>query len=155
MMMKNITALLLLAISFTIGNAASLTTDDKRKLGTTCGTCDAGNNPCQAGGTQLYFPLCGARRRYVQCDESGGCFEKRCAKGTRWNQDFQACVHKKCGGECRNRCKSKDVAAGDFYRPHCSDETKYQQCDASGGCFERHCAPGTVWSDAAETCVEP
>eukprot|EP00567_Pseudictyota_dubia_P002905 CAMPEP_0197450438 /NCGR_PEP_ID=MMETSP1175-20131217/25402_1 /TAXON_ID=1003142 /ORGANISM="Triceratium dubium, Strain CCMP147" /LENGTH=151 /DNA_ID=CAMNT_0042982863 /DNA_START=90 /DNA_END=545 /DNA_ORIENTATION=- len=150
--MTKVSAVLLLAVSLSVGNAASLGADNNRILAT-CGTCKDGNNPCEAGGEQLYFPYCDSRRRYVQCDEFGGCFRQRCGKGTRWSQDFKACVHKRCG-ECRNRCKAEDVAGGDYYRKHCSDETKYQQCDDFGGCFEMDCAPGTVWKNSLNVCVE-
>ena len=42
----------------------------------------------------------------------------------------------------------------DLYFPHCDKESnKYIQCDAFGRCYERPCAPGTVWDQDALTCV--
>jgi len=62
-----------------------------------------------------------------------------------------------CGGN--NPCTEEDIfgnprfPGGQFYFPHC-DPTKFVQCDAHGGCFDRPCAPGTGWSNDAYTCTQ-
>mmetsp|Transcript_29824 Transcript_29824/g.43580 ORF Transcript_29824/g.43580 Transcript_29824/m.43580 type:complete len:151 (-) Transcript_29824:252-704(-) len=150
MMIKNIFSLLFFVVSFIMVRAMDMDfNEEERDLSNCSKTCS--NNPCTAGGNQTFFEHC-RRRMFIQCDESGGCTEQRCKKGTRWNQEFQACVHKRCG-ECRNNCKSKNVDAGELFSKHCNDKTKFRQCDALGGCFEMECPPGTVWKQKKNACV--
>jgi len=148
-MIKNIFAIIFLAVSLSMVRAVDIDFDDGRNLKNCDKTCD--NNPCKKGGKQLYFEHC-RRRMFIQCDEHGKCFEERCKKGTRWNQEFQACVHRSCG-DCKNNCNAQDVAAGKLYSNHCTDKKKFRQCDKFGGCFVMDCPPGTVWKNKKNACV--
>lgn len=55
--------------------------------------------------------------------------------------------------ECGNPCTETNIQNGRLYHSHCSDAHKFLQCDAFGGCDERYCALGTVWSQHHTTCV--
>jgi len=81
-----------------------------------------------------------------------------------WDQGCANLAKNNCGNLCRyggdtccptcpdNPCV--DGARGaDLYHDHCDDPAKFIQCNAWGKCFEMPCAPGTVWNDAANTCV--
>eukprot|EP00565_Helicotheca_tamesis_P009311 CAMPEP_0185735024 /NCGR_PEP_ID=MMETSP1171-20130828/24129_1 /TAXON_ID=374046 /ORGANISM="Helicotheca tamensis, Strain CCMP826" /LENGTH=99 /DNA_ID=CAMNT_0028405189 /DNA_START=68 /DNA_END=363 /DNA_ORIENTATION=+ len=99
-MTKKIFSALFFMVALAAVRATNTNAEDKRDLitepmGGCSKTCEA-ENPCKAGGDQFFFEHC-LRRKFIQCDEFGGCFEKGCPRGTRWNQDFHACVHKRCG----------------------------------------------------------
>lgn len=142
-MMKTTLSFLFLALSLIATGAK------KRDLeGSTGTTCDT--NPCVPGG-DLYLKHA-KRRMYIQCGPGGECSEMKCPDGTRWNQGFLTCVHRKCG-ECNNGCDADRIAAGKLYRKHCKDPSKYRQCDKFGGCFVMDCPAGTVWKNSKKTCV--
>eukprot|EP00565_Helicotheca_tamesis_P009065 CAMPEP_0185725878 /NCGR_PEP_ID=MMETSP1171-20130828/2011_1 /TAXON_ID=374046 /ORGANISM="Helicotheca tamensis, Strain CCMP826" /LENGTH=156 /DNA_ID=CAMNT_0028394101 /DNA_START=128 /DNA_END=598 /DNA_ORIENTATION=+ len=154
MKIEYIFSILSLAASIFMVHSIDLDFDDKRELlgnSVNCTmTCELGN-PCEPGTDQFFYRHC-KRRFYMQCDANGGCFEKKCPKGTRWNQDFLSCVHKTCG-ECNNNCRGKDVAEGKFHKRHCTSDTKFRQCDNFGGCFEMDCPAGTIFKNKKRGCV--
>ena len=53
--------------------------------------------------------------------------------------------------DANNPCTPENIHNGNFYFPH-HDVAKFVQCDAHGGCFVMHCAPGTIWDPNLNTC---
>ncbi|ESN98284.1 hypothetical protein HELRODRAFT_193029 [Helobdella robusta] len=127
---------------------------------------------------QYYFAYDASDSKFVQCDEWGGCFVMPCALGTVWSSEAYTCVH---GNSDNNRVTTTTTAAttttkfvpdqgkynclnkkpctqyfrdrGQYYFAYDASNSKFVQCDEWGGCFVMPCAPGTVWSSEAYTCI--
>ncbi|KAK7094795.1 uncharacterized protein [Littorina saxatilis] len=124
-------------------------------------------NPCSPEAIakgQFYFTYSPDETKFIQCNEWGESWVKPCASGTVWSQDAYTCIRKGDNvqvvprtvvslPEGDNPCTPETRAKGQFYFPYSSDETKFIQCNEWGKYWVMPCAPGTVWSQDAYTCI--
>ncbi|GAB1597816.1 uncharacterized protein LOC115213595 isoform X1 [Argonauta hians] len=126
--------------------------------------CSAKDNPCteeniDAG--KLYFSHPNPSK-FIQCTEFGTFYVMPCAPGTVWSQTYYTCItnsrneinitNRKMPLRKNNPCTLENIKAGRFYFTH-PDPKKFIQCSETGGYYEMPCAPGTVWSQIAYTCI--
>ncbi|XP_076454779.1 uncharacterized protein LOC143289621 [Babylonia areolata] len=151
--------------------------------GTTTFNISSVCNPKALANHQYYHAYPPDRTKFIQCDEWGGTFVMPCAPGTVWSQAALTCIHGYAHNptptlnttptptttpdptqasstgpgtttfNISSVCNPKALANHQYYHAYPPDRTKFIQCDAWGGTFVMPCAPGTVWSQTALTCI--
>ncbi|XP_014770711.1 uncharacterized protein LOC106869473 [Octopus bimaculoides] len=132
------------------------------------------NNPCTKENTDLgkFYFAHPDPQKFIQCTEWGSYYEMPCPLGTVWSQIAYTCI-RKSGNKINedsttvtsqgtqtilptvlnnNPCTKENIGVGKFYFSH-PDPTKFIQCTEWGSYYEMPCAPGTVWSPIAYTCI--
>eukprot|EP00106_Octopus_bimaculoides_P003271 XP_014770713.1 PREDICTED: uncharacterized protein LOC106869474 isoform X2 [Octopus bimaculoides] len=130
------------------------------------------NNPCtkqniDAGKFYFAHPN---KTFFIQCTELGTYFVMPCAPGTVWSQTAYTCIsdekydntqHTKATTErttttnksiINNPCTKQNIDAGKFYFAH-PNKHFFIQCTEWGTFYVKPCAPGTIWSQSAYTCI--
>ncbi|ESN98286.1 hypothetical protein HELRODRAFT_177168 [Helobdella robusta] len=125
---------------------------------------------------QYYFAYDASNSTFVQCDQWGGCFHMPCAPGTVWSTRAYTCIQGNSNGlltttkptttttrfvrdlgkyncSINQPCTQYFRDRGQYYFANDASNSNFVQCDEWGGCFVMPCAPGTVWSTVAYTCV--
>ncbi|KAK7095218.1 uncharacterized protein [Littorina saxatilis] len=102
--------------------------------------------------------------KFLLCDFAGKVYVVSCPGEDIFNPETRECGFTSvctCGGgndddpapSTGNPCTPEAIANGQFYFTYSPDDTKFIQCDEWGQSWVMPCAPGTVWSQDAYTCI--
>jgi len=116
-----------------------------------------------------YYPRCGNANMFVQCGNTGECYNQDCPPGLHWDTDALACGFPQPTNapssapssspsascfDCSDGQNPCDPLAmtGKYYYSNC-DVHKYVQCSDAGQCFEHDCPTNLQWDDTIMSCI--
>ncbi|XP_036358293.1 uncharacterized protein LOC115215561 [Octopus sinensis] len=130
------------------------------------------NNPCtneNSDAGKFYFAHPN-KNFFIQCNKWGTYFVMPCAPGTIWSQNTYTCIAVDSNvntqhtdsttdkttttnnSTINNPCTKENIDAGKFYFAH-PNKKFFIQCNEWSTYFVIPCAPGTMWSQSAYTCI--